>query len=507
MAVPPPAQSDGSNYAVASDIQDPEKGTSSDIIEDGPIPSSGLKATIVRYLSSGSVELRGVLPVPLEERTSTRYSTYFSIWFCMNVNVLAITFGMLGPTYGLGLRDCTLVIVFFCILTAAMPAYLGTLGPKTGLRQMIQARYSFGRYIISVPAILNLATLTGFCVISCVIGGQCLSAVSDGSVTPVVGIVIIGVLSLLISFWGYNVLHQYERFAWIPALIAIIITTGSGGSHLHQQVPTGAATAGGIFSFGMSIASYMIPFSTLASDFTTYLNPKFPSWKLFLLGFSGLILPNIPLMVLGAAIQGALLNVPTWKQGYETNSVGGVLAAMLLPTGGFGKFVVVLLSLSLLGNNAATMYSITLNFQILVPQLVRVPRYVFSIVITVILIPVSIKAAAEFFQSLQNFIALIAYWTAAFVAVLLTEHVIFRRGRYETYSHDAWNTASRLPWGVAALTASVLSFGLVIPSIAQVWFTGPIAKRTGDIGFELAFVTTAVLYLPLRALEKRVCGR
>ena len=90
-------------------------------------------------------------------------------------------------------------------------------------------------------------------------------------------------------------------------------------------------------------------------------------------------------MVLGAAIGGAIANVPTWEAGYATNSVGGVLAAMLLPIGRFGKFVVVVLSFSLLGNNAATMYSITLNLQLLVPQLLRVPRYVFSIVITAIL--------------------------------------------------------------------------------------------------------------------------
>ncbi|KAI1425167.1 permease for cytosine/purines, uracil, thiamine, allantoin-domain-containing protein [Xylaria sp. FL1777] len=504
---PPPMQSDRSNNPGLDGLEDPEKGADSNFVEDGPTHSRGLKGTVLKYLLAGRVELRGVMPVPLEERTSTQYSNYFSIWACMNANILAITFGMLGPTYGLSLRDSSLVIVFFCLLTATVPAYLGTLGPKTGLRQMIQARFSFGRYIVSVPVVLNLATLTGFCVITCVIGGQCLSAISEGSFTPVVGIVIIGVLSLLISFCGYNVLHIYERFAWIPALVAIVIATGSGGSHLSQQVPTPAATAPGIFSLGMAIASYMIPFAGLASDFTTYLNPKFPSWKLFLYGFAGLVLPTIPLMVLGAAIAGAIANVPAWEQGYETNSVGGVLAAMLLPTGGFGKFVVVALSLSLLGNNAATMYSITLNFQILVPQLVRIPRYVFSIVITAILIPVSIKAAADFLSNLQNFIALIAYWSAAFVAVLITEHVIFRKGQYDTYDHSAWNSASQLPWGAAALTASVLSFALVIPSVAQVWFTGPIAKITGDIGFELAFATTAVLYLPLRALEKKLCKR
>ncbi|KAI0203229.1 permease for cytosine/purines, uracil, thiamine, allantoin-domain-containing protein [Astrocystis sublimbata] len=507
MAFQPSTQSDGSTHKEAGHSTDIEKGAVSNVVEQDSVRSSRLKDTALRYLSSGSVELQGVKPIPIEERTSTRYSNYFSIWFCMNVNILAITFGMLGPTFGLGLRDCTLVIIFFCLLTALMPAYLGTLGPKTGLRQMIQARYSFGRCAVSVPAILNLATLTGFCVITSVIGGQCLAAISDGSVNAAVGIVIIGVLCLFISFWGYNVLHAYERFAWIPALIAIVITAGFGGSHLREQVQMPAATVSGVFGFGGVIASYMVPFSTLASDFTTYLNPEFPSWKLFLIGFAGLTIPNITLMTLGAAIQGALLNVASWKEGYETNAVGGVLAAVLGPGGGFGKFVVVLLSLSVVGNNAGTMYSITLNFQILIPYLARVPRYIFAIVITAIVIPVAISAASGFFQNLQNFIALIAYWVAAFVAVLLTEHIVFRRGRYETYSHDAWNTASKLPWGAAALTACLLSFGLVIPSIAQIWFTGPIAEKAGDIGFELAFVTTAILYIPLRTLEKRVSGR
>ncbi|GAW16422.1 hypothetical protein ANO14919_058490 [Xylariales sp. No.14919] len=508
MAAPSPVQSDKSSNVGLDGLEDPEKGRNDgDFVEDRSAPSRGLKGIALKYLLAGRVELRGVLPVPLEERTSTQYSSYFSIWACMNTNILAITFGMLGPTYGLSLRDCALVILFFCLLTAVVPAYLGTLGPQTGLRQMIQARFSFGRYIVSVPVVLNLATLTGFCVITCVIGGQCLSAISEDALTPVAGIVIIGVLSLLISFCGYAVLHHYERFAWIPALIAIVIATGSGGSHLSQQVPTPPATPRGVFSLGMAIASYMIPFSGLASDFTTYLNPKFPSWRLFLYGVAGLTLPTVPLMVLGAAIGGAIANVAAWEQGYEKNSVGGVLAAMLQPVGGFGKFVVVLLSLSLLGNNAATMYSITLNFQVLAPQLLSVPRYVFSLVITAILIPVSIKAAADFFLSLQNFISLIAYWSAAFVAVLITEHVVFRRRRFDTYDHAAWNSASRLPWGAAALAASVLSFALVVPSVDQAWFTGPIAKISGDIGFELAFVTTMVLYLPFRALEKKICKR
>ncbi len=51
---------------------------------------------------------------------------------------------MLGPVYGLGLRDSSLVILFFTLLTTILPAYLSILGPKVGMRQMIQARYSWG---------------------------------------------------------------------------------------------------------------------------------------------------------------------------------------------------------------------------------------------------------------------------------------------------------------------------------------------------------------------------
>lgn len=52
---------------------------------------------------------------------------------------------MLGPlAFGLSLRDSSLVIIFFTLITTIAPAYMGTVGPKTGMREMIQARYAFG---------------------------------------------------------------------------------------------------------------------------------------------------------------------------------------------------------------------------------------------------------------------------------------------------------------------------------------------------------------------------
>lgn len=107
---------------------------------------------------------------------------------------------------------------------------------------------------------MNLATLTGFCVVDSVIGGMSLSAVIDGTtINATVGIVIIALLSLLISFCGFKVLHIYENFAWVPALIAIIIATGCGGVHLKEQVEVLAPTAAQVLPFGRLVASFMLP--------------------------------------------------------------------------------------------------------------------------------------------------------------------------------------------------------------------------------------------------------
>lgn len=230
-------------------------------------------------------------------------------------------------------------------------------------------------------------------------------------------------------------------------------------------------------------------------------------WKVFGYTYAGLFLPTVFLMILGAAIGGAVPNVPSWTAGYNTTSAGGVLAAMLEPANGFGKFLVVLLSLAILGNLAATMYSITLNFQLLIPWLVHIPRFVFAIVITAIVIPISITASTNFFYNLENFIGIIGYWAAAFVGVVTVEHAWFRHSDYATYDHAIWNVRKSLPSGIAALGASALSFALVIPSMAQIWYVGPIAKHTGDIGFEMAFVVTVLLYVPFRYAEIRVMGR
>ena len=121
-------------------------------------------------------------------------------------------------------------------------------------------------------------------------------------------------------------------------------------------------------------------------------------------------------------------------------------------------------------------------------------------------VPISIVGAHRFYDTITNFLGLIGYWAALYIAIIMTEHLYFRKNDFSLYDVTAWNIPKRLPSGIAAVTAGVLSFAVVIPFMNQVWFTGPIARTTGDIGFEVAFAVSGLLYLPLRWIEIRWRG-
>ena len=62
--------------------------------------------------------------------------------------------------------------------------------------------------------------------------------------------------------------------------------------------------------------------------------------------------------MLGAAFAAKAPAIPSWETGFESGSnVGGLLYAVISPTKGFGKFLVVLVALSIPSACAPTMYT------------------------------------------------------------------------------------------------------------------------------------------------------
>lgn len=127
-----------------------------------------------------------------------------------------------------------------------------------------------------IVVILNMCSLCGYQIICLVVAGQTLAAVSGDSISQIVGIVVVGILAMVPAFFGFKFIHQYERYAWVPSLIAILVTVGCGGSKLKEQSPPSKPTGQTVMIFISFIAGYMLPYSSTVGDVAVYFSPKAP---------------------------------------------------------------------------------------------------------------------------------------------------------------------------------------------------------------------------------------
>lgn len=58
--------------------------------------------------------------------------------------------------------------------------------------------------------------MVGYTTIDCIIGGQVLSAVSGGSMTILVSVIVVAIVTWIITVFGMAIFHKYERYALKP---------------------------------------------------------------------------------------------------------------------------------------------------------------------------------------------------------------------------------------------------------------------------------------------------
>lgn len=237
------------------------------------------------------------------------------------------------------------------------------------------------------------------------------------------------------------------------------------------------------------------------------MNPNHSRKSIFAWTFCGLFFPLVFTELLGAAVMTAAVNNQDYSDAYFNSGIGGLFAAVLVPSlGGFGKFCMVVLALSIIANNCPNIYSVSLSLQVLAKESQRVPRFIWTTIGTAIYIAISIPGYSHFASWLENFMLLIGYWLAIYTGISLSEHFVFRRG-FGGYKPEDYASPEKLPVGIAAIIAFCFGVMGAVLGMAQVWFTGPIGKLCGadfggDVGFELAFCFSTISYLVLRPIEK-----
>ncbi|KAJ5233040.1 Purine-cytosine permease fcyB [Penicillium chermesinum] len=467
-------------------------------------------AKLQRFAGKFNVEQRGIERVPEDERTDTSYVNIGSMWLAANMVSSSFAIGVLGPqTFGLSFVDAILICLFFNLLGVMSVCFFSCFGPPFGLRQMVLSRFWFGWYAVKFIAILNVIACVGWSAANAIVGAQLLNAVSS-DVPGYAGILIITFCTLFITFAGYKVVHIYEKFSWIPTCIVFIIVLGTfahSGDFINVPMNPDSffSKAGGCLSFGSTVYGFATGWTSYAADYTVYQPADRSRRKVFLSTWLGLIVPLLFTEFLGIAVYTATaLNDGhnKYMDGYLASGNGGLLGAALSPLGGFGKFCLVILALSIVANNCPNIYSVSLTLQVLSRYTQRVPRFVWTFCASCVSLAIAIPGYSHFETVLTNFMDFIAYWLAIYTGIALADHIIFKRG-FSGYRIEIYDKREKLPCGIAASIAFAFGVAGMVTGMSQPWYTGPIADlaQGSDIGFELGFAFAFVMYCALRPIE------
>jgi purine-cytosine permease-like protein len=374
-------------------------------------------------------------------------------------------------------------------------------------------RYIMGWWPAKIVVILNLVVFLGYGMINCVVAGQILAAVADGSMSVVVGIIVVALISWVITTFGYQIFHYYERWAWLPQLIVFCILAGVAGPHFntsyqsHGDENPDTVIGNRISFFGLCLAA-AITYSGGAADYFVYYPEHASSRTIFGMTLTGLMCSFSFAFILGIGLACGTLANTDWEAAYGI-SQGALIVEAYKPLGAFGSFCGVAIALGVVANVIVPTYSSGIDAQILGRYTEAVPRVIWNTVGVIIYTVCALAGRAHLAEIFTNFLALMGYWVSIWIAIILEEHLIFRRKT--GFNWEIWNQKSKLPLGIAAFVAFVVGWVGAILSMAQVWYHGPFAKEVGtygaDMGNYVGFAWAALVFPPLRLWELKKFGR
>ncbi|KAG9201207.1 hypothetical protein G6514_005936 [Epicoccum nigrum] len=498
----------------------------SSMADDGAVPGEtfvqgdSLYAKIQRLAAKFHVEQRGIERVPEDERFDNSLLNVGTMWLSANMVVSSFAIGLLAQKlFFLGFTDACLACLFFNLIGIIPVCYFSTFGPRFGLRQMVLSRFWFGWWGVKIIAVFNILACLGWSAVNSIVGAQLLNAVNN-DVPGWAGIIVIAFCTLGVTFFGYKIVHLYEFWSWIPTTIVFIITLGvfaHSGAFVNIPMGVGTSEMGSILSFGSVVYGFATGWTSYAADYTVYQPRTQSRTKVFFAVWIGLIIPLLFTEMLGIAVMTATtLNdgQNKYADGYAASGTGGLLGAVLFgPLGGFGKFCLVILALSIIANNCPNIYSVGLTIQVLGGRWTqRVPRFIWTAVGTGIYIAIAIPGYSHFEEVLENFMNFIGYWLAIYEGIAFSDHFVYKR-TMSAYDLSIYDQKSKLAPGIAAIFSFCCGIAGMVIGMSQVWYVGPVALKAGeapfggDVGFELGFAFAFTSYAVVRRFELKYFGR
>ena len=441
-----------------------------------------------------TVEPGGVEYIALKERHGKPIQLFWT-WLSPNLEFATVFIGVIAVAYlGLNLWQAATAIIIGTALGSITHAVLSSWGPKFGVPMMVESRGAFGFLGNILPAALNGITASfGWFLVNSVSGAFAIQALFPSFNFPFwLAFLVIVVLQVAVATLGYNLIHVFER--WALPLLGIVFAVACVSIFVHGNYGFSQPSIPGGWLLAFTAAfGYAVGWNPFAADYTRYLPPTTNRMMVgFWAGF-GVFLSCIVLELAGAV----LVTVTGTKWGATDIPTAQLQRAMPDP---IYYLTLVCIALGAVAANAINIYSGTMSLVSLgikeMGMSLKQRRAALAIIVGVIgfVLGIVYQANVGPGTKYENFLLLISYWIAPWLAVVFVDYWL-RRGDYGDES-IFYNTKIFRWQGVVAMGVGVVVSIYLFANVFGL-YVGPIPTSNagvGDVTFIVGFVISAVLY-------------
>jgi NCS1 family nucleobase:cation symporter-1 len=450
------------------------------------------------------LEDKTIQPIPADERHG-KARDLFTIWFGSNIMIMTIVTGGLATTvFGLSFVPAIVGIIVGNLVGGIFMALHSAQGPQLGVAQMIQTRGQFGSYGALLIVVIVVIMYVGFFAANLVFGGQALAAVSPG-ISVDAGIIVIGVLSVVATIFGYRLIHAYARVLSIVAGLALVLAFG--WILAVHGLPASFLDQGNFnwvgFMATISVSAlWQLAYAPYVSDYSRYMPQGTGSAPAFWASYSGCVLGTLFPMVLGALV--GTLALALVNDG-STVEIVGSLGAMLGP---WTMVIIGIFCLGVAASNAMNLYcgvlcTLTIGQTFRPTWLPHAKtRTIAAILIFTLALMIALFARDNFIFFYTNFLSFLMYVLVPWTAINLVDYYLLRHGDYrvEDFFKRDGGVYGRFNW--VAIGAYVAGALIQVPFSATAMFTGPLAAAMN--GVDVSWIVGLVVVAPLYYFAARV---
>ena len=435
-----------------------------------------------------AVEPGGAEFIPLNERHGRPLQLFWT-WTSPNMEFATVFVGVLAVAgFGLGFWQAVLALVLGSAIGGVTQGLLSQPGPLYGVPQMVLSRLGFGYWGNVLPAGLNSITAgIGWFAVNSVSATFALNTLTHLA-KPACLVIVVG-LQVVVAFFGYNLVHVFERYAFPVLTIIFLIASGVILSKAHPGAAHHTISGAFLLTLGASFG-YAVGWNPYASDYTRYFRPDANKAAIAWWAGLGLFLSCAFLEIVGATAA-TTINAGAALGSNPTGAFTGLLATPL------ADLTLLAICLGGISANVLNIYSGALSFVALGIRLpLALRRAIVALVFGAIGFVVALTGLHDAGTKYQNFLLVIAYWIAPWLAVFFCDQLL-RRGQGPEVIEPLLFNRTYQNW--AGPAAMVIGMGLSIWLFSnQTEYVGVIPKHVpsvGDLTFEAGFVITSVIYL------------